>query len=164
MTNAADARLKPAAGADNRVPSRYRNRGLVLALIGSVPFAGSEGSAQAAAQVADQRPVVAHMGTNNRTISRQRLGDGMLWTGLIVAGISMWSFGLFSIYLSLEGTFSAAQPQPTKIVTIALASFTVGILLSLGGLVLLRGMRHRALQAATQSPPDTEVSEPMAAV
>ena len=36
MTNAADARLKPAADADYRAPSRHRSRGLVLALIGLV--------------------------------------------------------------------------------------------------------------------------------
>ena len=102
---------------------------------------------------------VAHIGTNNRTISRQRLGDRMLWTGLVVAGISMWSFGLFYMYSSL----GAATPQPSQTATIALASLAAGILLSLGGLVLLRGMRQRALQAAAQAPPDTQVSEPPAA-
>ncbi len=106
---------------------------------------------------------VAHIGTNNRTISRQRLGDRMLWTGLVVAGISMWSFGLFYMYSSLGGTFSAATPQPSQTATIALASLAAGILLSLGGLVLLRGMPQRALQAAAQAPPDTQVSEPPAA-
>ena len=106
---------------------------------------------------------VAHIGTNKRTISRQRFGDGMLWTGLIVAGISMWSFGLFYMFSSLGGTFSAATPQPTQIVTIALASLAVGILLSLGGLVLLRGMRQRVLQAGAQASPDTQVLEPPAA-
>ena len=79
---------------------------------------------------------VAHIGTTNRTISRQRLGDRMLWTGLVVAGISMWSFGLFYMYSSL----GAATPQPSQTATIALASLAAGILLSLGGLVLLRGM------------------------
>ena len=87
----------------------------------------------------------------------------MLRSGLIVAGISIWSFGLFSVYLSLEGAFNVATPQPTKIVTIALASFTVGILLSLGGLILLRDIRHRALSVAAESPSDTEISETTAA-
>ena len=36
MTDAADARLKPAADEDYRAPSRYRSRGLVLAFIGLV--------------------------------------------------------------------------------------------------------------------------------
>ena len=87
----------------------------------------------------------------------------MLRTGLIVAGISVWSFGLFSVYLSLEGAFSAATPQPTAIVTFALASFTVGILLFLGGRILLRDSRHRALSVAAESQSDTELSETTAA-
>ncbi len=99
-----------------------------------------------------------HMGRNNKTVSRQRLGDVMLWSGLILAGISMWSFLLSSIYLPLEATFSGATPRSTG--TIALTGFTVGVLLALGGLVLLRGMRLRALQAAAYFPSDTEVSEP----
>ncbi len=36
MTNAADARLKPAAGTDYRAPSQHRRRGILLALVGLV--------------------------------------------------------------------------------------------------------------------------------
>ncbi|MCH8990436.1 MAG: hypothetical protein IIA44_01620, partial [Acidobacteria bacterium] len=45
MTSTADSRLKPAADADYRAPSRYRSRGLVLAFIGlvvaSIAFVGN---------------------------------------------------------------------------------------------------------------------------
>ena len=45
MTSTADVRLKPAADADYRAPSRYRSRGLVLAFIGlvvaSIAFVGN---------------------------------------------------------------------------------------------------------------------------
>ena len=45
MTNTAETRLKPAADADYRAPSRYRSRGLVLAFIGlvvaSIAFVGN---------------------------------------------------------------------------------------------------------------------------
>ncbi len=82
----------------------------------------------------------------------------MLWTGLIVAGISMWSFGLSYLYLSLE-----VSPQPTETVSIALVSFTIGILLFLGGLVVLRSKRHRAPPVAAEFQADTEISETAAA-
>ncbi len=75
------------------------------------------------------------MSEKRRSPLQVRIGDRMLWTGLTVAGISMWSFGLFYMYSSL-----AATPQPSQTATIALASLAAGILLSLGGLVLLRGM------------------------
>ncbi len=82
----------------------------------------------------------------------------MVWTGLIVAGISMWGSGLSYLYLSLE-----VSPQPTETVTIALVSFTIGILLFLGGLVVLRGKRHRVPQVAAEFQADTEISETSAA-